>query len=352
MKLNISGTVHLLCLLTFIFGSCHRNDENDKSLRSVILISPEAADENSTGIYSGVIEEGKNVNASFMADGKISKILVKDGDRVSKGQLIAVLDDSDYQIGVNQLKLQFEQMTEEKKRMDEMFNRHNIAPNDYEKFTTGYEQLKLQLEMAENKLSYTRLYAPTSGYISEKFKEPGELVGAGTPIVNITDDSRLLASVNLPVSAYINRNRIVDIYGITPVYPDNSIPLTLESFTPDPSNNMLYTMKLLVPAKFSSELGPGMNISIALKMIETPEGNWNIPARAVFEESGIKYVWAYEPSDSTLHKLPVNITGNQKDKSLTVNGLNGTERIVETGVKQLYEGEKVNVVDKSDFNLN
>ena len=346
LKLNASFLLFILCFL-----SCNKYEKINPEPRSVILISPEASGGSNIGNYSGIIEEGKNVNASFMADGKIINLAVKEGDRVRKGQLIASLDDTDYQIGVNQLKAQFNQMTEEKKRMDEMYKRHNIAPNDYEKFITGYEQLKLQLEMAENKLSYTRLYSPTNGFVAEKFMEPGELVGAGTPVYKITDDSKLIATVDLPVSLYLNKKNIISAKGYTPALPDSSLPLSVESFSPNPDNNMLYRMKLLIPSQYTSLLTPGMNIRVNIETQGSAEEGFTVPARSVFENEGTQYVWVFNPADSTISKKSVTVTGNPIEGNLSVGGLSGDESIVKTGVKQLYEGEKVHIVNNSDFGL-
>lgn len=339
----------LCCLL--LLCACEKKNAPSKELRTVILTKTTAPDATSSKEYSGVIEEGKSVNASFMADGKIQQLFVKEGQKVSKGQLLATLDDADYKIGLNQLMAQYDQMTKEKERIDEMFQRHNIAPNDYEKFNAGYEQLKLQLEMMENKLSYTKLHSPSDGYIAEKFMEPGELVGAGTPVFKITDDSELIASVDLPVGVYMKRKDIIDITGITPALPDDKIPLTLESFTPDPSNNMLYQMKLSVPSRYSSVLSQGMNIRVKIQSNFSGNDGWDIPARSVFNDNGKNFVWVFQPQDSTIHKKEVIVLDSPEGNLINVSGLNGSELIVETGVKQLFDDEKVHPVDKSNFGL-
>lgn len=333
--------------------ACSHTDSKDSQepVRNVIPVAPQPIGENRSGEYSGIVEEGKNVNAAFMADGRITKVLVKEGDRVRKGQILATLDDTDYQIGVNQLRTQYKQMTEEKKRLDEMYARHNVAPNDYEKFLAGYEQLGLQLKMTENKLGYTKLESPSDGYVSEKFMEPGELVGAGTPIVKITDDSRLVANVDLPLNVYLEKDKIAATYGLSPLFPDEKIPLTIESFTPDASNNMLYHMKLTMPAAYARKFSPGMNLRIGIDISTDTDNGYLIPARAVFEENGITNVWVINPSDTTIHKRQVETRGTPEGKMITVRGLSGNDMIVETGVKQLYDGEKVNLVKKSDFGL-
>lgn len=328
----------------FTLISCSKESNiKEQVFHNVILSEVEAPGKTTSRNYSGIVEEGKSVNAAFMTGGKLLTLNAKEGDRVKKGQLLAALDDTDYKIGVNQLQVQFQQMEAEKKRMDEMYARHNVAPNDYEKFEAGFQQLKLQLEMANNKLGYTKLYSPSDGFVTFKYMQPGELVDAGTPIYKITDDTQFEVSVDLPLQVYLDRNEIKNAYGSVPNI-SNSIPLKIESFTPDADNNQLYHMKLDVPSSYKKDLTTGMNISVTIEMNNEMEGESLIPSRSIFDENGIAYVWVFNENDSTLSKRQITVIGQPMGSRSMVSGLNGSEKIVSTGVKQLKDGEKVNVV--------
>ena len=74
-------------------------------------------------------------------------------------------------------------------------------------------------------------------------------------------------------------------------------------------------------------------------------------ARSVFDENGKKFVWIFNPEDSIITKHEITVEGLPEGNKLRVSGLTGKERIVETGVKQLYEGEKVNISHNSDYGL-
>lgn len=327
----------------FLLSCQPHKSTKQEIIRNVILTDVASTGETTEKTYSGIVQEGKSVNAAFMTGGKLLSLNVKEGDRVCKGQLLAVLDDADYKIGYNQLKVQYDQMTAEKKRMDEMYARHNIAPNDYEKFEAGFEQLKLQLEMMENKLGYTRLYSPSDGFIAYKYLQPGELVDAGTPIYKITDDSSLEVSVDLPLSIFLNKHDINNVYGLAAGGKER-IDLKMESFTPDADNNQLYHMKLSVPKSQNNALTTGMNMPVVLEIENEIRGESMIPSRAIFSENGISYIWSFNEGDSTLSKQKVTIIGQPHGELSLVTGLNGNEKIVSAGVKQLKEGEKVNVV--------
>ncbi|MCH5217548.1 MAG: efflux RND transporter periplasmic adaptor subunit [Muribaculaceae bacterium] len=340
----------IICSLLLMLTGCGGDKEKAPALRSVVLTHVSSLAGEETTDYSGVVEEGASIGAAFMAEGKIARILVKEGDRVHKGQLLATLDDSDYRIGVSQLEAQYNQMTKEKERMDAMYEKHNIAPNDYEKFVAGYEQLKLQLDMVRRKLDYTRLYSPTDGYIATKYMNPGELVGAGTPVFNIVDDTNLRASVDLPVSVYLNRSQITAATGRVPGIP-GAIPLGIVSFTPDADNSMLYRMKLSTPASVARELTAGMNITVQLETSGSPSGESMVPSRAIFADGGKSYVWVYNAADSTISRREVAVEGAPVDRMSVVKGLGSDDEIVETGVRQLYEGEKVNVLNRKEIGI-
>lgn len=340
---NIKLPFLLVIYVTLIAGCNHQDSEKREPIRNVILADIETSGEATIQTYPGVVEEGKSVNAAFMTGGKLSTVNLKEGDRVRKGQLIATIDDSDYQIGVNQLQVQYDQMVAEKKRIDEMYARHNVAPNDYEKFTTGFEQLRLQLDMAKNKLGYTKLYSPSDGFISFRFMQPGELVDAGTPIYKITDDSKLKVSVDLPLSVYLDRDNIKKVYGKIPSNPED-MPLKVESFTPDADNNQLYHMQLEIPASSINGLTTGMNMTVMIEMKNEVNGESLIPSRSIFYDNGKTYVWIYNDQDSTLSSRQIAVIGQPREGRNMVTGLNGDEKIVATGVKQLKDGEKVNVI--------
>lgn len=343
MKFKYIFPVFQGILISTTLISCENKTKPDIDIvRNVLLTRVETSGQTRSMDYAGVVEEGKSVNAAFMTGGKLATLNVKEGDRVHKGQLLASLDDTDYQIGVSQLQIQFDQMTAEKKRMDEMYARHNVAPNDYEKFEAGYRQLALQLEMAKNKLGYTKLYSPSNGFISFKYMQPGELVDAGTPIYKVTDDSSLEVAVDLPLGVYLDRNEITKVYGSVPSV-SGDIPLKVNSFTPDADNNQLYHLRLDVPRNYSGQLTTGMNMNVNLEMKNDVPGETLVPSRAIFDNDGSSFVWVFNPVDSTLSKKQVSVIGPPQGNKSMVTGLEGSEQIVATGVRQLREGEKVNI---------
>lgn len=340
---KFNQSVSFLLLAMSLCGCGSRNSaDTPPALQSVFTTHPQSQGEHSSSIHSASVEESRSVSAGFKTGGQIKSLPMKEGSYVSKGQIIGRLDDTDYRLSVKQLETQYNQMTSEMKRLDEMFNRHNIAPNDYEKARAGLEQLTTQLELARRQLDYTRLESPTSGYVVERFMEEGEMVGSGTPVYKIVDNSSLETSVALPASAYSRRNEIVRCVGRTA--DGTEIPLDIISFVPDADNNSLFRLRLKVANANRKELVPGMSLSVEIFYSTGADaGICLIPSRSLFDRDGKEYVWTLNPSDSTLTARQVEVKGVPADGLSAVTGLSENDVLVAVGVHHLTDNQKVKV---------
>ena len=169
-------------ILAGVFCACGRSSEEDPGIRSVVLTAPIVLESTYTINHPGIVREAHTINLGFKTAGQIERIHVREGDYVRQGELLAELDDTDYQLGVEALQIQYDQLKDEVKRMTQLFNQKSISANDYEKAVSGLKQLGVQLQVNKNKLDYTKLYAPTNGYVQSVNFSPAEMVNAGTAL--------------------------------------------------------------------------------------------------------------------------------------------------------------------------
>lgn len=340
-------SLSISCLL----GGCGESKENTRSEQNVSVYSfnPVGDTDVMSTSHTSTIEEGKSVNLAFKLGGQIKRLAASEGDYVKKGQVIAYLDDVDYELQLRQLQTQYDQVSSELSRIEEMHRLNNVAENDYEKATSGLQQLKIQLEMTRNQLSYTRLVSPVSGYVTECYMEEGEMTGAGTPVFKIVDNSSLEADVALSASAYSMKNEIIKCIGRSTVTGNEEIPLEIISFVPDGDSNSLFKLRLNVPDSYRGRLLPGMNINVEITYESGVDGTARkIPSRAIFERQGKTYVWTIDPAESTLSERPVTVIGVPDGKYTLVDGFDGNDVIVAVGVHHLHEGQKVTVIGSID----
>ncbi len=342
-------SIPVIALIALTLWSCGRNQDSVSDKRpGVFTFTPEANESAVFTTHPSLVEEGKSVNIGFKTGGQIKRLTAHEGGYVKKGQVIGYLDETDYQLSVSQIETQYNQLTSEMKRIEEMYRHHNISENDYEKATAGIEQLKIQLNMAKNNLSYTHLTSPISGYIVEKFMEEGEMVGAGTPVYKVVDNSSVEAVVALPAAAYTNRDKIIRCVGRTTATENEEIPLDIIGFIPDGDNNSLFKLRLRIPDSQQTII-PGMSMTVDIFYNqEINDELKRIPSRALFERNGKTYVWEINHSDSTLNAQEVKVVGIPEGKYSLVSGLSDNSEIVSVGVHHLSDNQKVKILGKDE----
>lgn len=192
------------------------------------------ANPNELTLYGNI--EIRQVDLSFQVSGQIIKMLKEEGDSVSSGELIAVLDDKDY-------KSNFEKSSAEVKRTqalkddatskyerniplcyDNIISKEECDTLTYNKDKTAadYEASVASEKFARNQLAYTKIYAPEPGIVTVRVQEPGAIVNKGQLVYTM--------SKNKPVwiRAYVNEKDLGNIkYGMgVNVYTDTTNPNT------------------------------------------------------------------------------------------------------------------------------
>ena len=168
------------------------------------------------------------------------------------------------------------------KRLEALYHSKSVSVNDYEKAVAGLQQLKVQLQVNRNKLDYTRLYAPTDGYVQSVNFAPAEMVDAGTPVINLLDVHRIEVETELPADVYLLRSR----FGKITSQATEEMPMQVVSITPKADGNQLYQLKLAFDGKPDTRLSAGMNIGITIHIEGTDSlgSTFCLPLHAVIRQ--------------------------------------------------------------------
>ena len=337
----------MMIVVAGVFASCGDAPQGGSTVHSVMVTTPEAMEGTVVKNYSGIVREAHTINLGFKTPGQIERILVAEGDYVHKGQLLAELDDADYRLGVEALQIQYDQLKDEVGRTEQLYRQKSISANDYEKATAGLRQLGVQLQANKNKLNYTKLYAPTDGYIQAVNFSPAEMVDAGTALFTLLDVSRMEVVADIPVAEYQQRDRFTR-YFCQVAGSEGELPMQLLSLTPKADGNQLYQLRLAFVGQPDKQLTAGMNVEVGIVMADTTATTGVVvPLCAVFRDGDTSCVWVLG-ADSTLVKQQVVLGGSDsRGRAVIREGLTGSEQIVRAGVNALQEGEKVRVIERS-----
>ena len=335
----------ILTIVTGALCACGGSSYKHPEIRSVVLTVPVLLESTYVKSYSGIVREAHTINLGFKTAGQIERIHVKEGDFVRKGQLLAELDDADYRLGVDALQIQYDQLKDEVERTKRLFGQKSVSANDYEKAIAGLKQLGIQLQANKNKLDYTKLYAPTDGYVQSVNFSPAEMVNTGTALLTLLDVSHMEVVANIPASEYLSRDHFSRYYcsvaGI-----DKTFPMEMLSLTPKADGNQLYQLRLTFAEKPDNRLTAGLNAQIDIVVADNASTkSYALSPHAVFRDKEANCVWVFE-TDSTVSKRHVKLDRIDSEGRIVITeGLTGEERIVRAGVNVLREGEKVRVIE-------
>ena len=262
-----------------------------------------------------------------------------------RGQLLAELDDADYRLAVEALQIQYNQVSDEVKRMEQLLEQKSVSPNDYEKASAGLKQLEIQLQVNKNKLSYTKLYAPADGYIQAVNFSPAEMVDAGTPLFTFLDVSQMEVSVDIPGSLYRQRGRFARFF-CRAAGVGEAMPLSLTGLAPKADGNQLYRLQLAFEHRPDRKLTAGQNVEVGIVVGDAASaGSFAVPMQSLFQAGDSSCLWVFRP-DSTVTRRQVELGGiDPEGRAVVLDGLAGDEQIVRAGVHVLQEGEKVRVIE-------
>ncbi len=293
--------------------------------------------------YPGKVKASEDINLAFRVSGTIQRILVKDGQAVRAGQLLAELDPSDYQIQLDATEAQYKQVKSEAERVIALYKDGGTTPVAYDKAVYGLKQITALYEHHKDELSYTKLYAPFNGYIQKHLFKAHETVGAGMPVLQMVGQSTPEVEINLPAAEYIRREQFGDYQCTFDIYPGKVYPLKLIGITHKANSNQLYTMRLKLEAEGLPMPSAGMNTMVSIRLNDGESNELMVSSNALLQENGYSCVFVYHPETGTVQSEEVSIVRLTGDgHSIIISpSLKPGDIVVTAGVHSIRNGEKV-----------
>ncbi|MBM7624547.1 efflux RND transporter periplasmic adaptor subunit [Sporohalobacter salinus] len=397
-----------VCLLPIV-GCSQSQDKfgtTKQVIRPVEYQQVKSKDIDSVYTYSGRVNSETSSNLSFRVPGEIEETLVSEGDEVTKGQLLAKLDQSDYQLrvkslqaklnraeaqvrsakskvdqaksGIDSARAQFIEARNNFNRIRKLFQNGNVAKAEYDRARSAKESAKAglkqakaklneakeglesakaavesiqeELELAKLKLEYTTLEAPMSGVIVRQYSQIGENVNGGIPIFALdnNDSFEIEVFVNEDFIPQIKRGQKVTV-SISAINQKDITGVVAEIGRMASSKK--YSGNYPVTIKIADEeiqnLKPGMTAEVHFNTLSN-EQELVVPLTAVLSRTD-KFVFIIERIDKTygkVHRIPVKI-GELTEKGVEIKeGLKSGQLIVTKGVNRIVDGQKVKLLTK------
>ena len=341
LLIPVGGVGLAIMLLLATRGSNAQEPSADAAI-PVLVRSPGHTLRSNYVALSGDVEGSRTASIGFIVPGVVSRVEVREGDQVREGQLLAVLDKTEYDINVELASAQRERAEDEYKRAKTMFESKGIPENDFNKAGTAVRLARAQEAMARKKLQDTRLTAPMSGLLARRGIEPGEQAGPGMPVFTIAQIDPVQIRVGVPETE-VSRIRIGDQTTVTiPALRGATFMgrVRLVGVAADAASRT-YTAKIDV-ANGNRLLKPGMIAEVRISGSESVDA-LTIPAEAVVRDaSGVLRVFVYDPKAVRVYARRVAIGAAYGQEVEVQQGLAAGDMVVVGGQHRVREGSKVN----------
>lgn len=148
--------------------------------------------------FPGEVRASDVADLAFRVGGELIEFPAGRGIEVEQGDLLARLDPSDYQAGVNQSRAEYDLTVAQFKRSAELIGRQLISQADYDQRLALMKVAESNLERAQNNLDYTRLFAPFDGVVARRLAENHESVTPGQVVLIIQTIKMIDVLVDVP----------------------------------------------------------------------------------------------------------------------------------------------------------
>lgn len=352
MKHPVTATAFCISLLALSGCAGEHKVTAQKSLRPVQVTTIEHNSQQQMRRYSGVLASAETANLAFRVPGTIDEIYVNAGDTVTQGQVLAKLDQHDYQVVVLELEARLDEAiaaqhlaTTELKRVRQASAGNAIASVKLDRAESGKKRadaavkvVKQNLKKAQDALRYTELKAPFDGVIGRRMLDQFEQTAPAISVFTLHKPSQLEAVVDVPESQisgfYLGLSGDLKWHRGEQTY---RAMLNEVATIPDPIKQT-YQVKFTVD-QLPNDILPGRAIQLTLPYTLSGDMNYCVPHSALKIEGEQAYV--YRVVGQTAHSMMVDVVSQNKQSVCIDADLDQGDQIITAGVHFINDGQAV-----------
>ena len=288
--------------------------------------------------YVGTVEEAQATAVSFTGMGTVTRVAVSEGQAVSKGQLIAEIDDTQARNLLTTAQAMADQANDAYARYSQLHESGSMAESQWIEVQSKVAQANAQLEIAKKNLNDCRLTAPVSGIIGKKKVNAGETVVPSQTVATILDISSVWVKVAVPEEE-IGKIATTTKTGIGIKAIGKDVPGgRIEKGIVADALTHTYSIRINV-ANPGRDILPGMVASVNINA-DASEDGITLPVESEQKAAdGSLFVWVAESGAAA--KKTVTTGGTIGNRIMIKSGLSGGDNVIVEGWQKVGLGTKV-----------
>jgi membrane fusion protein (multidrug efflux system) len=342
----------LLLALTLAGTACNRKpsdakvDEKNKDERVPVEVLP---------VTRGMIEHILPTSTTLEAEAEVkvfsraanlvTELLVEEGDRVEKDQVLVRLEDDTQTTQVNKAENLLDQARQEFERQKSLHDQNLISDQVFSDARFKFRELELSLEESRRQLDYTEVRAPIAGTVTRRLVKLGDHVTVNQNLFDIVDFDSMVAPIHIPdrfvtqlAPGQTTRVR-AEALGerVFPGYVKRISPIVQARSG---------TIKVTVGLKDPGPLRPGMHVNVELILAVEPDALL-LSKRALIYDADQTNVYRLKP-DRTVERLILQPRLEDRENIQPAEGFQEGDLIVVAGQTGLKDGASVRLPGDPD----
>ncbi len=361
MKLK-NKTIQILGLSLFLILSLagcsdsKKNVSSNQELVSVQVATSVLPKNQSYFSASGQIEAEQFANISTRMMGYVTRVHVKVGDKVVKGQSLIDINNTDMeakkaqtQAGIIQAQARFNTAKKDLDRFQVLYDQKSASQKELDDVKTQYDIAEAQLENARQMqneidamLSYSNIKAPFNGVITSKSVKAGDMANPGQHLLSLEAPNNFVAKVMVPETniPFVHQNDSVQVYIKS---SEQILAGTISEISTSSQNSGgQYLVKIKLGLPKETRLYSGMFISADFPTAHTNNNQVLVPKSAIVRKGDLQGIYTVSTSNTAILRW-LKLGRSIGDQVEVLSGLSEGEQYILSAEGKLYNGAKLNI---------
>ena len=349
----------LIILLPVTLAACEAPSPPPKSPQLVRAITVGAAPAAATYQFAGEVKPRHESRLAFRLSGKLIERQVEMGARVRAGQALAQLDRADLRLAaraaesrVAAAQTAFDQARANLARYTTLREKNFISDAELERHRSAFsaaqatlDSARAEADLTRNQLEYTTLHAEFDGVITALDAEPGQVVGAGQPVMQLAREG------DWEIALFVPEDMLGVLRGAQSItvslwaVPNKNWPARVREIAPsaDPLTRT-FAVRLTMPEAMPLQLGMSASVRVQGAPVDA---RIRLPLAALIAQGSGSAVWVIDPASQTVRRQAV-VTGATVDNEVLIeSGVPPGAVVVSAGAQQLHDNQPVRVLQPS-----
>lgn len=291
----------------------------------------------------GTVESDRNIMIPSQTSGIVKRIFVDDGDKITKGQLLAELDGAIYESNIAEVENSLDLANTIFERRKRLWDKNIGSEIEFLQAKNNKENLEKRLETLKEQYRLTKITSPISGYVDNILIKEGEMAAAGQGAIRIVQHSEL------KVAASLSENYVSDVKKNDAVHVEIPVlgldfeqTINVVSQVIDPDNRT-FEIEIKVPREFE-KIRPNMLAVVTINDYKNPRA-LIVPQNSIQKTDSQQFLFtAIEKNGEWIaNKRVVRSGESYNNRTEILDGLEEGDLIITFGFQNLADGQTVTI---------